>query len=620
MPDISQLRWYRGPWVRVQHPYLGSRYAPPEGMIGGLDLRRSDQRSLNYKGDDGLGIFWGYASLDSNYDLLGVGHFAEISTTLVSRQSVPHKSKFLPQGDTLQAVIWDVLTRGSDPSGEEFARPLMPNSKGQLRLLVGGLKYAERFRYGEHSHTEKVRDVISRSVAQISQHDERLAQKNLGFQLEKYGLREADSTQFSRLKVLKPETEISDDFNRADQTLTDSADWEVFSYSIGGSPVISGNQLSTASYGNFQGRGAAHTTDLSGEDQTIELTYSTNVGLYLFSRANSGFTTFYQATDVFDTIEIGASTVTLSTGSSSGISFPRTSRMEVDGSDIDYYINDLIRLSVTDTSVTSGSRVGFTVIREFAAGTADNFYAADLSGGPAPTEVDPEDCTHAHTAESPTITQVHIVSPEDCTHSHTASSPAVAVGINVAPDDCTHSHSASEPAVTQVHSISPADCTHSHSATSPTITQVHQVSPDDSTHAHTASEPVITQVHSVAPDDCSHSHSAESPTVTQVHEVAPEDAEHSHTAESPTITQQHVVSPDDCSHAHSATSPAITQAHTISPDDCNHGHVAESPVVTQVHVVSPEDCVHAHTASEPTIEVVVGGTSRLLLLRRQMAL
>lgn len=152
--------------------------------------------------------------------------------------------------------------------------------------------------------------------------------------------------------------------------------------------------------------------------------------------------------------------------------------------------------------------------------------------------------------------------------------------VSITPNDATHAHTAESPAITQVHAISPADATHGHTVESPAITQVHAISPSDATHAHTAESPTVTQVHSLAPTDATHGHTAESPSVSEGVAVFPADALHGHTAESPALTQVHIVSPADALHGHAAESPLITQVHVISPADALHAHYADAAVVS----------------------------------------
>lgn len=200
---------------------------------------------------------------------------------------------------------------------------------------------------------------------------------------------------------------------------------------------------------------------------------------------------------------------------------------------------------------------------------ADADTNSDFTGAIASSSsstVEPNDCTHGHTAESPTITQAHAITPNDCSHTHTVDSPAV----------------------TQTHSISPNSASHAHTVDSPAISQVHAIAPNSSTHAHTAESPTVSTVGTITPNDCSHAHTADSPAVTQTHSIVPNDASHAHTCESPAVAHIHVVTPVDCLHSHTAESPVISQLHTITPADCLHAHTCESPNVTpEAEAVTP---------------------------------
>lgn len=239
--------------------------------------------------------------------------------------------------------------------------------------------------------------------------------------------------------------------------------------------------------------------------------------------------------------------------------------------------------------------------------------------------VTPADAAHAHSAEQPALTQVHVLAPADALHAHTAEQPALTQVHVLASADAAHAHSAEQPAVAQVHALVPADAAHAHAAEQPALTQTHVLAATDAAHAHSAEQPVLTQVHVLAPADALHAHVAEQPTLTQAHvlspadalhahtaeqpsvsesgasSVAPADATHAHTADQPAITQVHVLAPADAFHAHAADQPALTQIHALAAADAAHVHSAEQPAFTQIHILTPADALHAHTAEQPSV-------------------
>lgn len=131
--------------------------------------------------------------------------------------------------------------------------------------------------------------------------------------------------------------------------------------------------------------------------------------------------------------------------------------------------------------------------------TARQFAYAAFGSSSAPAEIAPNDATHSHAAESPALTQVHVIAPADCSHDHAAESPGITQAHGIAPEDCLHAHETESPAITQVHVVTVDDALHGHEAESPTVTQTYSVAPDDALHAHTAESPIIAEAHAVGP-------------------------------------------------------------------------------------------------------------------------
>lgn len=162
---------------------------------------------------------------------------------------------------------------------------------------------------------------------------------------------------------------------------------------------------------------------------------------------------------------------------------------------------------LTSTTSVSASASGGTASRLI--------MALEIAEADAAVSVTPNDATHVHSAESPAITQVHVVAPADGAHAHGAESPTIVYTV-VVPNDGTHAHAAESPAITQVHVVAPADATHGHTAESPAVSVPASVSPNDASHAHSAESPLITAVHEVEPDDSTHAHTADEPQVLVV--------------------------------------------------------------------------------------------------------
>jgi hypothetical protein len=198
---------------------------------------------------------------------------------------------------------------------------------------------------------------------------------------------------------------------------------------------------------------------------------------------------------------------------------------------------------------------------------------------------------------------------------------------NLTANDATHAHSADSPAITQVHALSAEESSNGHAADSPAITQVHVLAGNEATHSHSADSPAITQVHSLSANGGTHAHGSESPQITQEHELAPNGSTHGHTSGSPVVTQQHEMTVNGGTHGHTSGDPAITQEYELIGAGAVHGHSAGSTGLTQLYKLIASACTHSHSAGSPTCVHVLrtpgplrrGDPGSASLLHRQSA-
>jgi hypothetical protein len=174
-------------------------------------------------------------------------------------------------------------------------------------------------------------------------------------------------------------------------------------------------------------------------------------------------------------------------------------------------------------------------------------------------------------------------------------------GTDLTAADSTHGHTAESPALTQAHMLASADAGHGHTAEQPALTQDHQVGAADASHGHTADQPALSQVHAIAVDDASHTHTAAQPTLTQLHVLAAGDAIHGHTAESALLTQAHTLNAADALHAHTADQVSLSGTADLSANDAAHGHTADQAALVQAHALVVLDALHAHLAEIATV-------------------
>lgn len=176
---------------------------------------------------------------------------------------------------------------------------------------------------------------------------------------------------------------ITDNFNRANEALGDSANWSEVQ---GGFNIVS-NQVATGSNATAgQWRSARYEADLDSDDHYAEIEWltaenSNSLGA-VTCRYSPSAATYYlggqrQSQSRIDKVVTGSIT-SLATGS--GGTPSKTVKLEVDGSALELFFNDVSALNTTDTSITGNLRAGIAG-HTSSAHTGDNFEAGDLAAG-----------------------------------------------------------------------------------------------------------------------------------------------------------------------------------------------------------------------------------------------
>jgi len=183
----------------------------------------------------------------------------------------------------------------------------------------------------------------------------------------------------------------TDDFNRADQLLEVSADWEP---STAAGLQIVNQEVTQASGGPFYCL-YRFLSALDDSDHAAQVTVRTMnftnrfalVGARLHATDNTGYWFRHRNRDDFETFAImrySAGTETaLSSVAEDPSAFPRLLLIEVEGSSIRGICNDVERTAVTDTVITSGLRAGIGTGNDSNT-FLDDFAALDLAGPVGP--------------------------------------------------------------------------------------------------------------------------------------------------------------------------------------------------------------------------------------------
>jgi hypothetical protein len=367
----------------------------PTSAVGGVDLRPLPAQALAGGSPQGLAFA---ALMQSAGTLIAtVPHMSEANATSAMQDAWEAEMGYRPQGAKLVDLLWDQITTGSDPSGENGPKPLMPGVDNVLRLFVPGHSQvkAEAFRFGIHPHTNRVRDLLRRDFERMweesngSDHCRRV----LDFQCEQYRVNDWREFVPARLHAHIPgrlphATTITDDFTRANQSNLGTASggwsWGV----VTGQIDISSNQAAGTGAGGTNSSSRAE-TDLSSDAHYAQVTQvSASIGSRNFSpaaRFDAGATTYY----LFAVMASGSGTYkrvtgtyTLITSATNDTNAGLVLKIECNGSTITGYKGGASAASSSDPSgITGNLRTGVQAERVNQIG--DDFEAADLGGGAA---------------------------------------------------------------------------------------------------------------------------------------------------------------------------------------------------------------------------------------------
>jgi hypothetical protein len=293
------------------------------------------------------------------------------------------------------AEVWEALTTGADPEGLASAKPLVPTVQGNVELVfaASGLARRERFRFGTHPHTDKLRTLLRRQFGAMwdatdgADHCRRCLDKTC----EKYGVEDWKEFVPQRLRAHVPgrlphATTITESFNKADAaTLGPDLTWTTSGSVTWSVTSNRGHKSGSGGQGEFANAG----TDLSGDDHYGQaVCYVPVAGTYHGPAcrtdfgAGSSFYSFVGASNdsTVYLIKWAGGQTNIATGTHT-LADADVVKVEANGSTITGYVNTVNVASVTDTGITGFLRCGLNQNTATAAGTFDSFEAADLGGG-----------------------------------------------------------------------------------------------------------------------------------------------------------------------------------------------------------------------------------------------
>lgn len=386
-------------------------YKAPDNVVGWIDLRSVLDSSVpNVMKQCGFFAFNKPPSED--YAVLTNGDLRESYTTSYMLDTWESITGYRPQGDTLNDLLFDHLTNGSDPDGLNACKPLMPTVNLNLDVHLGGHSLIKRvkFKFGKHFHSEKIKDVLQKRLLKIRQdaHESKIRRPIvLEMQVvdeeidhefhrrvataicEKYNIKDFEDIRpkdWDKSETLLPHsTIITDDFNRANQsglgTSAEGWSWEDFA---AGANISNNRAVSTTDGAKIP----IAAIDLATDDHYSQAAvFPTSSSIGLIARKDGLSTnTFYNIFCFFGSTwrtvkRVNGTGTVLGSSSSASLQNGTIMKLECDGSSISRYRNGQLQTTVTDTAIENNLRCGL-----YLTGTsqADDFEAGDLH---APEEV-----------------------------------------------------------------------------------------------------------------------------------------------------------------------------------------------------------------------------------------
>lgn len=377
----------------------GEQYALPEGALGCIDLAPPVIQGIQASTRP-IAMFVSTTQLSSDYYHIGNGDLRELQLHAVDRDAFQSLMGYRPQGDTLMAGLVDILTEGSDPSGEDGPKPLMPTTRGYLDIHLPGhsLVYQEAFTWGHSRRTNKIKSLLQKDFertfnlameGKLKDREHHL--RCLDYLCEKYHL--SDWREVVPAKLVKEipgrkrhETIIVDDFTLADGTVIgNQLTWT----EVNGNWTTVSNAARGGTSNNRASARAEH--DLSSADHYAQLAFISSTGVnariaYNCVRFDPSAEIYYRSTAREDggnaniAKMISGTATTIATLSSVTISLPDTLRTEINGSTIEQFFNGVSNGAGTDTAITGNLRCGIgTNTGGSSTVTVDDFEAGDLT-------------------------------------------------------------------------------------------------------------------------------------------------------------------------------------------------------------------------------------------------
>lgn len=386
---VNRYHYALVPWVWDTTSMPMHHWRGPASAVGLVDFRSIPQQSIAGGAPQGF-AFCASTQPTGGIEIAHSLNFINEQATNGMRDAWESEMGFRPiGGPNIVDLPWDQLTTGSDPSGENGPKPLMPGTDGFLKLYLGGhsLAKSELFQWGIHPHTNRVRDVLRRQFAEQHERHQEHARKVLDFWCEKYRVDDWKEFVPQNLHAHVPgrskhDTTIIDDLNRADgDTIGNQLSWtEVLGdFDTASNQVVKSATANTVEHARAESalssddhyaqvlRVAAPGGNYSGPCARIPASPSTDKTFYTIWADNTSYL-----------VKLVAGTQTNMVTGANGMA-SEIYKVQADGSTIKGFFAGVENLSVTDTAITGNLYCGLNIFGTDA--ILDDFQAADLGAG-----------------------------------------------------------------------------------------------------------------------------------------------------------------------------------------------------------------------------------------------
>lgn len=401
---------------------LGPHWAAPAGSVAAIDLR-----PVSSCAKAGIVEGWGLFDIPSNppatANLIPLAASMDTVPTNQIRNKIASTLNItVGSTETLGDILWRILTVDRDLIGANMCPGVLPD-KGPLRISLGQFKREKPFAVGQGAEWPGVQADLQRQYRQLYNDAQaglippKHYLKVLDFWCEDY--KTADWSLFVPADLpqeapIPHSTTLNESFNKANGALGPDLTWTV---TAGGVGVVS-NQAIPQNASVFNSARAESDLSSSNHYAQVTLTELGN-GITHFgpaARYSSSAVTCYRAIEYGADNNMYLSKIVAGTETHLGNvaitpSIPEPIKIECNGSTITAYQNGVSRVSLTDTSITTGIRTG---LHGYGIGvtapTVDSFVAADLAAGGTDNLLANDVITGSPTASAGTIGQTHALS------------------------------------------------------------------------------------------------------------------------------------------------------------------------------------------------------------------